>query len=264
MRMTENVTSLGELFHDYETIGNVHIRKSLWQHKDMKIYHYLRVGYLLTLLRKKTLYVNNRALFSDVREQGIMENLKYNFDIFLRHPHNKEEREKNREDLKRLTTLKNLAFKSCISCWTKGVSYSQECNEDITEWDHYGTGKAQYGETCRIETTIEQLVNAIQSSPNPMWLSEVQYDKEKMRGTPEKWIFWKYYAYEQEHELRLCIDTHQEHISLDISPENLINNICLSPYIQKDERQYIIENIEEQYPWLIGKIYESHLLEKHN
>lgn len=262
--MEENAASLGEVFRDYETIGNVHIRKSLWQHKDTKIYQYLRVNYLLVLLRKKALYVNNRSLFSDVRERGMMDSLKYDFDIFLTHPHNKEERKKNEEELERLTTLRELAYKSCISCWTKGVAYPTNCEEMISEWDHYGAGKAQYGDMCRIETTIGQLVDSIKCNSLPMWLSEVQYADEEWQICTEKRIFWKYHAYEQEQEVRLCIDTRQKHINLAISPENLINQICLSPYIPKSDAKSIIEDIKEQYSWLIGKIHTSHILEKHN
>lgn len=254
--------TLGTLFKDDYAIGNVHIRQKLWANREQKIYHYLQVNYLYDLLESNTLYVNNRALFSDVREQGMLENLKYRFNIFLPCSHNKQEKKENMESCKELSKIKEFAHKSCISCWTMGTNYSN-CDEDILEWDHYGTGKAQYGETCRIETTVEDLVNSIKSNKDAMWLSEVLYDEEKMRSNPEQWIFWKHYAYRQEHEVRLCIDTTKDHICLDIVPETLIKSIRLSPYINKHDQQRIITNLEK-YSFLKGKIHLSHILEKHN
>lgn len=254
--------SLGTLFKDDYAIGNVHVRQKLWANREQKIYHYLQVNYLYDLLESNTLYVNNRALFSDVREQGMLENLKYRFGIFLPCAYNKQDEKRNDEMCQYLLGLRKFAHNSCISCWTKGNN-SGDCDEDILEWDHYGTGKAQYGETCRIETTVEDLVNSIKSNKDAMWLSEVLYDEEKMRSNPEQWIFWKHYAYRQEHEVRLCIDTTKDHICLDIVPETLIKSIRLSPYINKHDQQRIITDLEK-YSFLQNKIFASHILEKHN
>lgn len=254
--------TLGTLFKDDYAIGNVHIRQKLWANREQKIYHYLQVNYLYDLLESNTLYVNNRALFSDVREQGMLENLKYRFNIFLPCSHNKQEKKENMESCKELSKIKEFAHNSCISCWTKGNN-SGDCDEDILEWDHYGTGKAQYGETCRIETTVEDLVNSIKSNKDAMWLSEVLYDKEKMISNPEQWIFWKYYAYRQEQEVRLCIDTTKDCVHLNILPKDLIHSIRLSPYIKEHDQKKIITTLEK-YSFLKGKIHPSHILEKHN
>ncbi|MCQ2324974.1 MAG: hypothetical protein MJZ58_02130 [Paludibacteraceae bacterium] len=254
--------TLGILFKDDYAIGNVHVRQKLWEKRNQKIYHYMQVKYLYDLLESNTLYVNNRALFSDVREQGKLESLKYRFDIFLPHSHNKQEKKENMESCKELSKIKEIAHKSCISCWTMGTNYSN-CEEDILEWDHYGTGKAQYGETCRIETTVEDLVNSIKSNKDAMWLSEVQYDKEKMRANPEQWILWKHHAYRQENEIRLCIDTRKDYVRLNINPIELISSIRLSPYIHENDQQRIITDLEK-YSFLQNKIFASHILEKHN
>lgn len=254
--------TLGTLFKDDYAIENVHVRQKLWEKRNQKIYHYMQVKYLYDLLESNTLYVNNRALFSDVREQGMLENLKYRFGIFLPCTYNKQDEKRNDETFHYLSKLREIAHNSCISCWTKGNN-SGDCDEDILEWDHYGTGKAQYGETCRIETTVEDLVNSIKSNKDAMWLSEVLYDKEKMISNPEQWIFWKYYAYRQEQEVRLCIDTTKDFVHLNILSKNLIHSIRLSPYINKYDQQRIITDLEK-YSFLKGKIHPSHILEKYN
>lgn len=223
--------------------------EKIFLHKDLAmetpICRYIPVDFLLEMLTSQKMYVSNRRNLNDKREQGIKEDLR---DMFIMCPWDRNKKRMTQE-LKRRSQLHQDAYSTCVSCWTERI------DESIMFWHCYGQN------TCRISTTIGQLINSIKQLSNTIVIAPILYkDKDRTEIVYDK-IFSKHKAYADEQEIRLCVLNNEHHIYLNVNLEILINDITINPFFSKSYQQFIKESIEGRYNFLLGKIKYSHLLE---
>lgn len=74
-------------------------------------------------------------------------------------------------------------------------------------------------------------------------------------------IFWKYSAYEDEQEIRLCVLANDHHIYLDVNTDILINGILFNPFWGKSYQLFLKTSMVQKFPIFENMIKFSHLLE---
>lgn len=222
---------------------------NLYLHKDLTenthIYRYTKMPYAIELLESKKLYVANRSFMSDLREQGKKKDLHNIFDDFMIVGTN---RAQEKRVLGNMRKLKAECYQACISCWTK------RDDDNILLWRSFGEN------TCRISTTIGDLINSIKPIDHPIFIAPITYGDERTYDSYDK-IFKKHIGYKDENEIRLCIINNCHHILLDIDPEILVNEIMLNPFENKKYLRFLETSISNRYSFLKDKIVQSDLIE---
>lgn len=231
-----------------KVINGVHVHQSLLSRLDEKIYKYIETNYLLQLLESKKLYIANRTTFKDRREQGIKENKKKMCYPLPAKFETLEQEEWGKEYLIKLTE----AYKICISCWTRDIH--ENCDESITNWNCYGTN------TCRIQTTIRDLLENMNCANFAALIAPVKYSQEKIDDI-ENSIFRKYIAYQDEQEIRLCLLSLNHYENVEVNVEKMIKAIRLSPSNSNAYNKIFSEGTISLFPFLKNKIEVSHIIE---
>lgn len=113
----------------------------------------------------------------------------------------------------------------------------------------------------RIKTTTKKLLDAI-SDPdiNIIICDQVKYAPESPIYTLRDALFYKELSYRNEQEIRFYFDKglngNQE---ISISPNNLIDEVLISPFIN-NKAQVLLKNIKEEFAYL--SLRESMIIEK--
>ena len=222
---------------------------------DTKVYKYMKLSHLLSLIHKKEFYVPNRARFSDLRDkQGFEKHIpKHQFDFSISPVYSNR---KDQNFYKNIEDERKKAFSLCISCWTMNLNANESINESFLMWKAYGNNEIG----CRIGTTIENLINSIIHIPYDIIISEVNYYGE-LTGI-NNYIFGKSIYYESEQEVRMAVLSENEHhIQLEINPYSMLQEIILSPFIDPLMENFIINMVKENYPQLSERIFPSKVVE---
>lgn len=223
--------------------NNIYVHKDI--SLDMPIFRYVHTEYLIDLLSSDKLYISNRTAFQDKREQGQKENPQCEGPLsFVYH-----RKKKTEEEFQKRLAMHNQAYSTCISCWTK------RSDENVMFWNCYGN------DTCRIETTIKDLIFSLPPTDYEIVVAPVKYTENEWTELIQEKIFNKHMAYKDEQEIRLCVLTDMHHVMLDVDTKMLIKGIIINPFFIKSFQKYIKESIEQKYGFLKGKVTYSHLLE---
>lgn len=239
MGITECELSVKDFcIENYEKHNNVFVHKSIDLNK--KIFRYMPLEYLLSMIASKELYVPNRSQFPDAVEHGYYENPKYKFQMGLI-PKNKKERKFYSEISESKYKKEMSAYNICVSCWT--------CDDDLTEnylmWKAYGNKSI----CCCLETTVNDLVESIEDNGGvDVLLSDVNYREEHPNsGSVQDYVFEKRLYYKDEREFRLCVLSQEEKFLLKINPNKLIKGVTLSPFIGKNVSNVLIDEFKDGY-----------------
>ena len=240
----------------YRKCGDVYLHSNIAD-LDRPIFRYMQFQHLLQILKSKKLYISNRSTFPDKTEHGWKENPK---DVFPLSSVVGDER-LNKERAKYAYSKWKKAYNICISCWTYDVHSSIDSigNENYLMWKSYGFSNV----SCRIETTIRELVHSIENKTGvDVVMSEVSYVKPQLAtGNIQKYIFEKNPYYQYENEVRLCVLKQEPYVLLDINPSKIIKEITLSPFINNLFSNFLIEKFQIDYPELSHLIRKSHIME---
>ena len=228
--------------------------------KDLNkpIFRYMPLKYVLSMLESRELYVPNRKSFSDASEKGRKINPKNTFSLL---PVSRS-RKKAKADAKLVYDKWRSAYSVCISCWTYD-SLSDTGNNAVDEnylmWKAYGCNNI----CCRIETTINDLINSIDNENEfEILASNVAYVSEHLSdGFAQHYIFEKPIFYRDEKEFRLCVLTQADFIRLRIDPFQMVKRITLSPFITKRYSDFLKDSIKHKYPEWDVQIDKSCVME---
>lgn len=243
---------------DYRIINGIYVHKDIADAKlNMAIFRYMPFEYLMSLIKKKTLYIANRSSFTDLTEKGEMLNLKYESTLLVSYRNKKEEKRMNASIRGRRVS----AYNVCASCWTKDTyTYG---NESFLMWKCYSSSQP----VCRIETTIGDLINSISTEgiTDDIILSEmnyIDYKQNKYMGNIQHYLFEKPVAYTGEQEVRLYIMSDKKQINLNINPSTMIKRILISPFVSNDLSKILIDFFNSEFAELKIPIKKSSIIEK--
>lgn len=224
--------------------------------EEDKIFRYTSFSNLLTLLESKRFYIGSRENFSDRREKGEFYNSKLCFYRF--NPANEKVPEKVLNEWSYKDAQIKEACKLPTSCWTT------QKQEDFLMWKAYAGNESG----VRIETSIKELMIALQNHPNKIFfLGRMKYGKEKPWYEVVDSMFYKTEYYHGESEFRFYVvekkeDKFSKSISLEItSPESLIKNIILSPFLHKKVAETQMKILQERYAFLANNVKISEIME---
>ncbi len=241
----------------YKQQGVVYVHTNI-EDLDRPIFRYIQVGHLLSMLNQKTLYVPNRKYLLDASERGIKENVKNSFLVNIVSRNKKD----NKARLDYMQRKRDAAYNVCVSCWTYD-SLDSNSKDDVDEnylmWKSYGGNYV----SCRIQTTIKELIHTIEAIEDvDILISNVEYCRERgANGTSQQYIFEKPIYYRDEKEVRLCVLTNKDDIKLKINPFQMIKQITLSPFIDKELCQFLKKTLKQEYPNWDVKVEKSHIME---
>lgn len=241
--------------------GAEHVKDRIWLNRqtikngtNRTIFRYMSFEHLLSMLSKEELYISNRKYFTDRREIGEIFDLKTDITFSI------QERNLRKHEAKLLKnrSIKEAAKSVCISCWTFDLNnYSNKRGEEnYLMWKVYNKGI-----TCRIQTTIDKLINAIKPEHGyDILLSDVSYSNVKL-DSADNYVFNKSIYYWGEQEMRMCVLSNEDHVILNINPFSMIEGIVLSPFITKDFSDLLINGLKLRYPNMNTPIYRSKIIE---
>lgn len=220
------------------------------------IYRYMSFEHLLSMLSNQELYVSNRKNFSDRRESGAIFDLKTDLTLNIVEKNKRIEGQRR----KKYSRVREAAKSICISCWTFGNinQINNGANEDYLMWKSYNKENV----TCRIQTTIEDLIHCLLPQDNyDIIISDVSYSNMIIEST-NNYIFNKSVYYYSENELRVCVLSENDYVKLRINPFEFIKGIIISPFISKEYSLFLSNQLKSIYsdwdtPIMISKIIEN-------
>ena len=213
------------------------------------IYRYLDFRYLVQMIERQELYVSNRQCFRDLRESSdryikTMDEAVCKFSIVPSH--------KNRKFFKEQTECHSQIWNQAVSCWTydkhKENDQHKRTHENYLMWKSHSDKHF----VCRIESSIQQVVDSIQHLTHDIIISDVKYlplSRFRIMNTPSD-IFVKPVFYMDEQEVRIVVlqksmsdCKYQSPIKLCVKPQILIKEIILSPFIDGEEERILKERL---------------------
>ena len=212
-------------------------RSTIKKGLNRPIYRYMSFEHLLSMLSNQELFFSNRKSFSDRRESGAIFDLKTDLtlNIVERNKKIKEQRKK------KYSRVREAAKSICISCWTFG---NNTAKEDYLMWKTYNSENV----TCRIETTIEDLIHCLLPQDDyDIIISDVSYSNMIIESA-NNYIFNKSIYYSSEKELRMCVLSKNDYVKLRINLFAFIKEVILSPFISREFSRFLINQLRIPYP----------------
>ncbi len=247
---------LDELDNEFVKFGektNVYIRRGMENSLFEKVFRYTSLVNLLHML-EGGMYVSTRGAFSDHYERG-----EYNSEE-LRSIHQSgfQFGERRRQIKELLKEKMSISSSFNVSCWT-----SKE--DSFTMWKAYTYG--QIG-VC-IESTVESLISSISISEGTrIYVSPMEYSKEKNRIKAIDILYSKTENYSDEHEIRVyfLLNDQQEYekpqpISVKVNPRVLIQSITFSPFLAPQICSLIANQLIAEHDYLAPIINKSEAME---
>lgn len=211
--------------------------------QSTRIARYTSLSNLVDIMYYHRLYVPNRQYFDDLREtKGLR---RYREDIpqirsFASHNSvlwwNSIENDRRR------------FLRTCVSCWTMGTVNGDKLDENYLMWKAYANGNV----TCRMETTLGNLLRSITKIPEDIIIEDVVYGEFSHLNSNESLLFCKSRFYALEEELRFVVMSNNAkgvHIGLNI--DKLFDNsedkftVTLSPFAPPSWYYFLMNGMRE-------------------
>lgn len=243
---------------DFDKSRYVEYKKNVWIRKDLDIktpiYHYIKVEYLYKMINESQLFFRNRPKFSDLKEQGKKDSLKYMFSCFTDATLGKEVAKIRVEEFEK--RKKCAETRTAISCWTKD-NHSDRNDESYILWKWFG-------EDCyRIQTTIKDLLDNLDVESYCLIVSQVEYKKETYDTSLNALVFRKDIRYADEQEVRFCVLNSSDDIHLKLkSRRKFIHKIRSTPFMDGITKEAIKNLLTGGIEWLNDKYENTTILEK--
>lgn len=213
---------------------------------DTPICQYMDLNYLMTLLTNKKYYITKKKFFVDKLGKRIPLRLR-----FLPIPCGQvgKTRDQERSQAERTAAIchyEQNAANLLTSCWTERIT------ENALMWDRGG----EKHKVC-IKSTIGNFISAISTSDYVIWCGKIIYEPIYPVLQSEDIIWYKEPYFSDEREIRFYFSTDYNNVTagnagvyniqLQVQPETLIQEIILSPYIDKKTSTEIKKCIQERY-----------------
>lgn len=209
---------------------------------NTSIRQYLKLDYLLQLLESRTYYVKRKRYFEDKRESTLP--LK---SLFRLRPVGDTANSSVDDDSVRNSLGKYSFYKTSgdylTSCWTERVG------ESALMWKNFVENKG----AC-IKTTINNFVASFRDDNYDILCGRISYNGYNAEQTIMETLFSKDRAFSEEKEIRFYfaprdrnVDISDNHASIGVDPNVLIDEIILSPYIEPLERKGLEHELNSNY-----------------
>lgn len=213
---------------------------------DTPICQYMNLNHLIALLKTEEYYVNRKKCFMDKMEKTLPH--KFIFSEFTI-PNGQLspmqiERSKSRQETVR--KFENMSPCLLTSCWTERVT------ENALMWDRDG----EKHKAC-IRSTIGRFVSAIRGPELTIWCGKIIYEPLLPMVMSDDIIWYKQPYFSDEREIRFYFskeinqiipdDETSNHKNFCIDRKKLIQEIVLSPYIEKSSAESLKERFENEY-----------------
>ncbi len=231
------------------------------------IYRYMEFAHLIELIEKGILFVPNRQRFTDLREHSELQikSLEEAMCVLENMP-NYRSRAFLKQQQERYAQIWNQA----VLCWTFDAHGKDKQNNELGENYLMWRCHANKHFVCRIRTTIEHFAKSLDDVDYDILVSPVDYEPlpiHHLANEPSR-IFKKPAFYQDEQEVR-CVVLHndmrkctaKEDIKLRINPSILIEEIKLSPFINKEEERLLETRLREVISDSSIKVRPSLLME---
>lgn len=207
---------------------------------NTQICQYLRLDYLIEIIRKNKYLITQKRIFEDQSERKFSINLTFSpTPAVLNSEQDHTMIIDNQQD--KAKQYKHLCY-NYVSCWTA------ETTENILMWKGYGS---VFG-AC-IRSNLNNFVASFDSTDFgkfDVYCAPINYRFQRFADAPEDCIFRKDPYYKDEKEIRFIfmpkdetIKDSNKKIQLSINPRIMVEEIILSPYISKDAALFLADVI---------------------
>lgn len=236
---------------------------------NVRICQYMPLKYFQTLLTSNKYYISRKKCFQDYREkESPIESLSFftpvrnhNLSSDRTAEYNVHESNRRRKHAKQYGNLSKLP----TSCWT------QNTDENILFWERFNripegskTVKEAFqriAEKVCIHTTIGNFVDSLDVDNYDIVCTNIHYCNDLYTSSPIQRLCLKETAYKNEEEIRFYFtnkkhlfipkiketDRDENHISLRVNLNLLIQKVYLSPYIETKKANRLITEWKDQY-----------------
>lgn len=222
---------------------------------DTKIYRYMRLSHMLSMLYWLQLYVSNRTEFTDIKDWSGEEkwipqpNMLFRPELVPSYHDRRFARESEK--------VKEVTMKLCISCWTLDELGNGLVDENFLMWGAYKSGDLM----CRVGTTIGNLIHNIQP-PCDVLVSDVSYDANRSGSFADRLTFNKSICYSGEKEIRAAFLSTSSHLEVKIADmDDFIESITLSPFLHPNKEWKAMDMLKKCFPKYESKFQRSKLME---
>ena len=213
---------------------------------DTKICQYLRLDYLLTLLSTKKYYVRKKKYFTDKQEGSIPPKLIFTEFTIPGGKLTHEQESRSQERNKSINHYEQESSLLLTSCWTERTS------ENALMWDRMWDSH----QAC-IKTTVGNFVSAFEGLNYYIWCGKMLYEPIYKAIMSDDIIWYKEPYFSDEREVRFYFskdiqniqpdDTPNEYNLFPVNINTLINEIVLSPYIERNAAEVLKYTIKKTY-----------------
>lgn len=207
---------------------------------NIPIYQYMDLDYLFSLLESKQYFVNRKCHFEDKGESVLPPNSLFGLNS-IGVQLNKDEITKMTQELSEKLNRYRESASWLTSCWTK------DNTESLLMWKNYTT---KIG--VRIKSKIENVIASINTDKYKIVCGHISYDGYNSKPF-EEFLFSKERYYKDEYEVRFYFIPKDESINslsgefIAVTPETMIDEVILSPYINKNAAKIISQLLREEY-----------------
>lgn len=230
-----------------------HIMEGVGINSETMICQYLDLEYLMKILNEESYYVKRKKFFVDDREKDFPELLRFGLepmDPEYRKDHAAAIAKRQVEWAKSVSQYKKQSY-LLTSCWTVRTM------ENILMWDRGDKSRA-----C-IVSTIGDFVGSFEKDINyEIWCGRMFYEpfSKVIKFENKIWVKEPYYA--DENEIRFYFSSSFEKVepditkdgecpekgvSLKVTPKQMMREIVLSPYLDKECAESLRKAITDKY-----------------
>ncbi len=210
------------------------------------IFQYMDLDYLLCLLEKNEYFINRKSTFEDKREKELPIRSIFSFQAVGGEVSVPKQIDNDVDaTLKKMEIFKELKHLP-TSCWTKGSLANK--SEDILMWKSF---------TCKIgaciKSTIHNFISSFKTNEYEIWCGDIAYNSFSPSQTLIESLYTKEQAFYSEQEIRFYFASENDnsncsnHISLNVNPLVMIDEIILSPFITQIASAKLAEIIKRTY-----------------
>jgi hypothetical protein len=201
---------------------------------ESPIFRYLRLSYLIDSIVNKRLFVPSMKQFSDLIEKNGCKKYKKT-QSFCYEPSHKDKLLFKRQE-KEFDSILSM----CVKSWTLDRRVDGSIGESMLMWKTFAANEI----VCRIETTIQSIIDSIVSINGDIVFADVNYGRHVNLNVYEQSLFNKTIHYDQEQEIRmLYLVENIRGTTLGINPLTMIKSITISPFIPHHTASFIISQL---------------------
>lgn len=213
---------------------------------EMEIVQYLDINHLITLLESNQYYIRKKNKFEDRQECTLPIKQLFNIQGVGDREISLEQQKTEMVGFDKNDEYKSLSAKIYASCWTEQV------HENILMWKNHTPKNG----AC-IKSKISDFIAAFDNkyfSKYTVYCSRIYYDNSNKNYSSFECNFVKNICYSDEREIRFLFcpkseitENNLEEIYMPIYPKIMINEIILSPYIDKKSAKYLQRILSTRY-----------------